>query len=140
MIKISDKIRIPENEIVLSATGAKGPGGQHVNKSATAIHLRFDVTASSLPEDYKKKLFALNDRRMTKSGVIVIKCMRFRSLSDNREDALQRLYRMIKRATAENKRRKPVKPGMKARQRRMDQKTRRAGIKSMRGKVDPSNW
>jgi len=136
MLKISDKIQIPDSEIELSATGAQGPGGQNVNKSATAIHLRFDIAASTLPEEYKNRLLALRDRRITKFGVVVIKSMRYRSLEANRDEALNRLYLLIKRATAGTKKRKPVKPGIKARQRRMDEKTKRGRIKSLRKKID----
>jgi ribosome-associated protein len=138
MIKINDDIQIPDNEIELFPIGAKGPGGQSVNKSSTAIHLRFDIMSSSLPPECKKKLLGLRDQRVTKSGVIVIKSMRHRSLENNREDALHRLYAMIKSAIAVTRERKPVKPGLSAKRRRLDQKTRRSRVKALRGKVDPA--
>ena len=140
MLKISDRVWIPDNEIEIFTTGAGGPGGQNVDKSSTAIHLRFDVRLSSLPDEYKKRILALNDQRITKSGVIVIKSRRYRSLEDNREDGLKRLYLMIKKAVAGTKKRKPMKPGAKAKQRRLDQKTRRANIKSLRKKVPPARY
>lgn len=140
MLKISDEIEIPNNEIEVSATGAGGPGGQHVNKSSTAIHLRFDINASSLPDEYKKRLLAIRDQRVTKFGVIVIKSSRYRSLEANREDAYQRLCLLIKMATAETKKRKPVKPSRTARQRRMDQKSKHGRTKSLRKKVNASDF
>ncbi len=137
-MKLSDKIQIPESEIEISAIGARGPGGQSVNKSATAVHLRFDIHGSSLPDELKKRLMAENDKRISRSGVVVIKSMRFRSLEANREDALQRLYMLIRKAAVTAKPRKPVKPGPAARRRRLESKTRRSRIKSLRGKIDPS--
>ena len=137
MLKISDKIEIPDNEIEISATLAGGPGGQHVNKSATAAHLRFDINASSLPDEYKKRLLEINDQRVTKSGVIVIKASRYRSFEANREDAYQRLYLLLKWATAEIKKRKPGKPSKNSQKRRMDRKTRHGRTKALRKKVQP---
>ena len=138
MMKLSDKIHIPESEIEISAIGARGPGGQSVNKSATAVHLRFDIHASSLPDELKNRLMAVKDKRISRSGVVVIKSMRFRSLEANRENALQRLYMLIRKAAATPKPRKPVKPGPAARRRRLESKARRSRKKSLRGKVDPS--
>ncbi len=135
---LSDNIHIPESEIQISAIGARGPGGQSVNKSATAAHLRFDIHASSLPDELKKRLMAERDKRISRSGVVVIKSMRFRSLEANREDALQRLYMLIRKAALIAKPRKPVKPGPAARRRRLDSKARRSRTKSIRGKIDPS--
>ncbi len=137
-MKLSDKIQIPESEIEISAIGARGPGGQGVNKSATAVHLRFDIHGSSLPDELKNRLMAENDKRISRSGVVVIKSMRYRSLEANREDALQRLYMLIRKASVITKPRKPVKPGPAARRRRLESKTRRSRIKSTRGKIDPS--
>ncbi len=135
MLKFSNGIIIPDNEIEILATRAGGPGGQNVNKSATAVHLRFDVKASSLPDTCKERLLTLNDQRMTGSGVIVIKAQRYRSQEDNRQEALERLYAMVKRAMASRKSRKSTKPTRNARNKRMDQKTRRGRIKTLRGKV-----
>lgn len=139
MLTNTDNIQIPDSEIEFSAICAKGPGGQSVNKSSTAIHLRFDINTSSLPDEYKTRLLSIKDQRVTKSGVIVIKSMRYRSLEANREEALRRLYMLIRQATARTKHRKPSKPGFQARQRRMDQKTKRSRIKSNRRKVDPAS-
>ncbi len=139
MLTITDNIQIPDSEIAFSAIGAKGPGGQNVNKSSTAIHLRFDINASSLPDEYKTRLLSIKDQRVTKSGVIVIKSMRYKSLEANREEAVRRLTLLIREATARTKQRKPSKPGFQARQRRMDKKTKRSRIKSNRRKVDPAS-
>lgn len=139
MLNISDKIVIPDNEIEFHATGAQGPGGQNVNKSATAVHLRFDIRASSLPNVYKERLLALNDQRVTRLGVIVIKSQRHRSLEDNREEALRRLHALIHRAAATRKSRKPTRPSRGAVKKRMDLKTRHGRIKALRGKIDPRN-
>lgn len=136
MFKISERVIIPDSEIEIHATAAQGPGGQNVNKSATAVHLRFDIQASSLPDNHKERLLHLSDQRVTRSGVIVIKSQRYRSFEDNREDALQRLYAMIRRAGTAPKSRKPTKPGKNAREKRMDQKTRRGRVKALRGKID----
>lgn len=128
-------IVIPESEVDISAVRAQGAGGQNVNKVSTAIHLRFDINASSLPEEYKEKLLHLADRRISSDGVIVIKAQRYRSQEKNREDALSRLQELIISAGFSPKKRTPTKPSRSAKKKRLDGKTRRGEIKSLRGKV-----
>ncbi len=135
MLVLSQRVIIPDSELEFSAIRAQGAGGQHVNKVSTAIHLRFDIKASSLPDYYKQKLLALNDQRISKEGIVVIKAQQYRSQDKNREDALERLRLLIKKATASQKARRATKPTKGSQKRRMDSKTKRGQVKNLRGKI-----
>lgn len=137
MLQVSRNLQIPDNEIDLQAIRAQGSGGQNVNKVASAIHLRFDIRASSLPDRYKERLLALSDQRITTDGVVVIKAQQFRTQEMNKENALARLAQLIKSVTVEQKTRKATRPTLGSKRRRIDSKTKRGKTKSLRGKVDP---
>ena len=136
MLQITPNLSLPEQEIDLQAIRAQGSGGQNVNKVASAIHLRFDIRASSLPERYKERLLALSDQRITSDGVVVIKAQQFRTQEMNKENALARLAQLIKSVTVEQKSRKATRPTLGSKRRRMDSKTKRGRTKSLRGKVE----
>ena len=129
------RFTIPDHEVEISAIRAQGSGGQNVNKVSNAVHLRFDINASSLPEAVRERLLKLGDQRISKDGVAIIKAQEFRSLEGNRMEALRRLRELIDSVAVLPKRRRPTKPTRSSVKKRLDTKTRRASIKAGRGKV-----
>ena len=136
MLQITEKIAVDEDEIDFEAVRSQGPGGQKVNKTSGAIHLRFDINASSLPELYKERLRALKDSRITKEGVIVIKSQQHRSREQNREEALQRLVELIRSVTISRKKRIATKPTKGAVKQRLQSKKKHGEKKKLRKEVD----
>ena len=132
---LSRSVEIPESEIELSAIRAQGNGGQHVNKASTAIHLRFDIAASSLPDFYKQRLLSASHHLITREGIVVIKSQEHRSQEMNREAALQRLVNLIRELSTVEKARRATRPTRASKERRLEGKARRSTTKSMRGKV-----
>lgn len=136
MIIVNHHIQIDESELDFQAIRAQGSGGQNVNKVSTAVHLRFDIKASSLPEDVKQQLLSFPDQRITSDGDIVIKAQESRSQVNNKQDAIGRLCDLIRTATKKQKKRRPTRPTKASKERRLKKKTQRGQVKQMRGKVD----
>ncbi|MFC4252295.1 alternative ribosome rescue aminoacyl-tRNA hydrolase ArfB [Sinimarinibacterium flocculans] len=136
MLVIDTRLSLPLSEIEVVAIRAQGAGGQNIHKTASAVHLRFDVLRSSLPDEVKQRLLARADRRLSKDGVVVIKAQQFRSLDQNRDAALERLAELIRGAARVPRVRKATKPTLASKRRRVDDKTRRGRIKTLRGSVD----
>ncbi len=135
MLYISSNVSIPDTEISFSAIRAQGAGGQNVNKVSSAIHLRFDIQASSLPEFYKQRLLKLKRQWISKDGVIVIKAQQSRSQLQNREAALKQLQKIIQSVAVTPKKRRPTRPTRSSQKKRMDKKTKHGQIKALRRKV-----
>lgn len=135
MIVLSRNVTISDNELEITAIRAQGAGGQHVNKSSTAIHLRFDIRGSSLPDFYKERLLSASHHLITPEGMVIIKAQEYRSQEMNREAALKRLENLIRELTVVEKARRPTRPTMASKRRRLEGKAQRSSTKALRGKV-----